>query len=70
MLFKPCISRNACSEDDSGCRTCGRSHDEIMRTRRHINSLSDFISEMNYENSDEFLQYFVKKVKKKLNKCS
>ena len=67
MQFKPCVSRNACTDDGTHCRACGRSHEEIMRTRTLINAVSAFTAEMKYENVQEFLTYFSKKVQKKLD---
>ena len=66
MNFKPCINRTACTEDGTHCRSCGRSHEEIMRTRLLINSITAFASEMDYDNNDDFLDYITKKVNKKL----
>lgn len=66
MKFQPCVNRTACTEDGTHCRSCGRSHEEIMRTRLLINSITAFASEMDYENNDDFLTYLTKKVGKKL----
>jgi len=66
MQFKPCVSRSACTEDGTHCRACGRAHEEIIRTRILINSVSAFTAEMGYENTEEFFNYFVNKLGKKL----
>ena len=64
--FTPCISRNACNEDGTYCRACGRSHEEIQATRALTSHLTDFIKQMEYENPDDFLTYLQRKVEKKL----
>jgi len=66
MKFKYCISRNACTEDGSHCRACGRSHEEIAKTRQQISELTNFILEMDYDNVDEFMDYLRLKVGKKI----
>jgi predicted Fe-S protein YdhL (DUF1289 family) len=64
--FKPCVSRTACTEDGTHCRACGRSHEEINALRSLINSVTEFATKMEYENSEEFLDYLKNKVIKKL----
>ena len=64
--FTPCISRNACNEDGTHCRACGRSHEEIHETRALTSQLTDFIKRMEYKNPNEFFSYLQRKVKKKL----
>lgn len=64
--FKPCVSRTACTEDGERCRACGRSHEEVNAVRSITNQVTDFIRQMDYENSEEFLDYLKKKVGKKL----
>lgn len=64
--FRPCVDRTACTEDGSHCRACGRSHDEIARIREITSELTAFIQEMQYDNSDAFLDYLQQKVQKKL----
>lgn len=64
--FKSCVSRGACTEDGDRCRACGRPHEEINAVRALTNQVSEFIQRMEYENSEEFLDYLVKKVGKKL----
>ena len=65
-LFKPCIGKNACSDDTIYCRGCGRSIEEVNCTRTLINALSELIEAADYENIEEFLQYFSDKVAKKV----
>ena len=65
--FKSCVSRGACTEDGDRCRACGRTHEEINAVRTLTNQITAFIQEMDYENSEEFLDYLKKKVGKKLS---
>lgn len=65
-MFKPCVSRGACTEDGDRCRACGRTHKEVNAVRSLTNQVTEFIRQMEYENSDEFLDYLKKKVAKKL----
>jgi predicted Fe-S protein YdhL (DUF1289 family) len=64
--FKPCVSRTACTEDGTHCRACGRSHEEINELRSLVNRVTEFAAKMEYDNSDEFLDYLKSKVVKKL----
>jgi hypothetical protein len=64
--FKPCINRNACNDDGVRCRSCGRSLDEIVRTKSLVDSVYAFLQEMNYENSDEFMAWLRRKIAKKV----
>jgi hypothetical protein len=66
MKFQPCINRNACNEDGSHCRACGRSHEEIRKTRELSSTVADFLQEMAYENPEEFFAWLQRKVAKKL----
>jgi predicted Fe-S protein YdhL (DUF1289 family) len=64
--FKSCVSRGACTEDGDRCRACGRTHEEINAVRTLTNQVTEFIQQMDYENSEEFLDYLKNKVSKKL----
>ncbi len=64
--FKSCVSRGACTEDGDRCRACGRPHEEVIAVRTLTNQVTAFIQQMDYENSEEFLDYLAKKVSKKL----
>ena len=64
--FKSCVSRGACTEDGDRCRACGRPHEEVNAVRTLTNQVTAFIQQMDYENSDEFLEYLKSKVAKKL----
>ena len=66
MKFVTCVSRNACTEDGTHCRACGRSHDEINRLRSLTNAVAAFALEMDYDNTDDFLAYLTAKVSKKV----
>ena len=65
--FIACKGKTACQEDDLYCRTCGRSLEEIYTTRLLIDELAQFLLSMNYSNSEEFLEYVVKKATKKFH---
>lgn len=64
--FEPCKGKTACQENDSGCRTCGRSVEEIYTTRALIDQLVDFARKMDYTNSQDFFDYVATKAAKKL----
>ena len=64
--FKPCVNRNACNDDGERCRSCGRSLDEIVKTRELVDTVFSFIQELDYDNSDEFMGYLSRKIAKKL----
>ena len=64
--FKSCVSRGACTEDGDRCRACGRPHEEVNAVRSLTNQVTAFIQQMEYENSEEFLEYLKNKVSTKL----
>lgn len=66
MQFKPCVNRNACTEDGTHCRACGRSHEEIAQLRQLVNDTFALISKWDYENPDDLFSYLQKKIEKKL----
>lgn len=66
MHFQPCINRNMCNEDGDHCRACGRSHEEINKTRTITTQVADFLKEMDYDNVEDFFAYLQRKVAKKL----
>lgn len=66
MKFVPCVDRNACTEDGSHCRACGRSHDEIAQVRKTCADLAQFIHDMGYDNPEEFVGYVAAKVLKRI----
>lgn len=63
--FNGCVGKTPCKEDDTECRACGRSLDEIYTTRRLIDGLANFIVDMGYQNINDFMIYMVSKVSKK-----
>lgn len=63
--FTHCRGKALCSENETECRTCGRSLDEIYTTRRIIDELANFIVDMDYENVNDFVYYVANKVTKK-----
>lgn len=66
MKFNSCINRNMCNEDGSHCRACGRSHEEIRKTRELTSQVAAFMQEMAYSNPEDFFAYLQRKVTKKL----
>lgn len=66
MRFVKCAGREACTDDGTYCRGCGRSHAEIHRTRELTGALTEFIVEAGYENPEAFLAHVQEKVLKKL----
>ncbi len=64
--FNPCKGREECKELGDRCITCGRSLDEIARTKLLVDEVFGFIQQMGYENGDEFMAYLQRKISKKL----
>lgn len=65
--FTPCRGKQACVERGEHCITCGRSLDEIARTRRLIDELAELALDMNYDNADDFAAYVGAKLAKKIH---
>ena len=65
-LFAPCKGKTACRNDGEQCLTCGRSFEEIARTRELIEALADFACTQGYDNADEFAAYVARKLEKKI----
>jgi len=65
-LFTPCRGKHACVERGELCVSCGRSLDEIARTRRLIDDLSELALQMDYSNLDDFTAYVAGKIGKKV----
>ena len=57
MEFSPCQGGRNCTEDGTHCGGCGRSHEEIAKTRELIDDLARYIVKMDYENVEDFLQF-------------
>jgi hypothetical protein len=64
--FKPCISRLACTEGGTHCKSCGRPIDHVNRTRQVIEDLAQLVIDADYANFEEFLEYVQSKAKKKV----
>jgi len=64
--FTPCRGKQFCVEKGDVCISCGRSLDEIARTRRLIDELAELALSMEYGNLDEFTGYIASKVNKKV----
>ena len=65
-IFNSCKGKTLCRENETGCRTCGRSLEEIYTTRRLIDGLAHFIVNMGYANINDFMSYMTSKVTKKV----
>ena len=65
--FAPCTGKQACTEDGTHCRGCGRSHDEIARTRAAIEALVNIARECGYDNVEAFAGYVARRINKKLS---
>jgi len=66
-MFLRCLGKTACQENDTQCRTCSRSLEEIYGTRSLIDELVGFAQKMGYQNSDTFFEYIAAKASKKIN---
>lgn len=65
--FNACKGKTLCLENEFECRTCGRSLDEIYTTRRLVDELANFMVDMDYSNTNEFIHYVIHKVSKKVD---
>lgn len=65
MKFNPCQGKEKCTEGGTHCQGCGRSHEEIGRTRELIGVIAGFAQEMKYESYQEFAAFVGDKVAKK-----
>ena len=66
MQFSPCQGKDNCTEGATHCEGCGRSHEEIARTRELIGALAAYALEMGYENYQEFAAFVGDKAAKKV----
>jgi hypothetical protein len=64
--FRPCLGRTACADDGSRCRTCGRSLEEIERTRTLVDGLAELALGMDYDNPEVFADYVARRIVKKV----
>lgn len=55
MKFSPC--RDACTHDGTHCQGCGRSHEEVARTKALVASVVQFTLDNEFENIEEFTTY-------------
>lgn len=55
MKFYPC--NGECTQDGTHCKGCGRSHEEVAETRKHIVSLVEFAQKQGYENQEDFANF-------------
>ena len=55
MRFVPC--QDACTHDGTHCQGCGRSHEEIARTKALVASVVQFTLDNEFENIEEFTTY-------------
>jgi predicted Fe-S protein YdhL (DUF1289 family) len=63
--FSPCKDRNACTEGGAICRGCGRTHEEIASFRAIVAQVAEFVSKIDLDNPEDFLNYLTRKVLKK-----
>ncbi len=64
--FRPCLGKTACTEGGDDCRACGRSFEEIERTRQLVNGLARLALEMDYDNPRAFADYVARRLVKKV----
>ncbi len=65
MQFSPCRGGDNCTQGGTHCEGCGRSHEEIAKTRELIGAISRFALDMEYENIEEFTSFVGDKAAKK-----
>lgn len=65
MKFNPCVP-NQCTEEGTHCKGCGRSHQEIAKTKSMVMGLVDFAKKQDYENHKDFADFISKSLVKKL----
>jgi predicted Fe-S protein YdhL (DUF1289 family) len=65
--FVPCQGKTACREDETGCRTCGRSLDEIVALRSLLDQLATLAVTYGYENQVEYAEYIQRKLIKMID---
>ena len=64
--FVPCSGHDFCTKEGSHCQGCGRSHEEIAKTRELVEQCTQFALSMGYENVEEFAAYLAGKVVSKV----
>ena len=66
MQFSPCKGKDNCTEGGTHCEGCGRSHEEVARTRELIGIIADYATEMGSENYQDFTAFIGDKAAKKV----
>ncbi len=61
MKFNPCTGK--CTQEDSHCEGCGRSHEEVAEMRKLVSSAVEYANKMGYENTDDFAKAFGNSIK-------
>ncbi len=67
MQFNACQGKDNCTEGGTHCEGCGRSHEEIARTRELIGTVANYALQMEYENYQEFTAFIADKAAKKVS---
>ena len=57
MQFSSCRGKDYCTEGGTHCEGCGRSHEEIARTRELVGAVAAYALEMGYENYQDFAAF-------------
>ncbi|TVO70934.1 DUF1289 domain-containing protein [Sedimenticola selenatireducens] len=68
MQFSPCKGGDFCSQEGTHCSGCGRSHEEIGKTRDLVFAVTQFAMQMGYENVEEFTKFVGEKAAKNVRK--
>lgn len=69
MLFSACRGGDNCTKDGTHCQGCGRSHEEIARTKQIVGSIVQFAQEMDYENYRNFCAFLGDKAARKIEEA-
>ncbi|MEJ2424197.1 MAG: hypothetical protein P8101_06990 [Candidatus Thiodiazotropha sp.] len=65
--FVPCQGKTACREDETGCKTCGRSSEEIATLRSLLDQLATLAVTFDYDNPEEYAGYVHRKLVKTIS---
>jgi len=68
MQFSPCRGGDNCTQGGTHCQGCGRSHEEIAKTRQLIQTIARQAVDMGYENVEEFTAFVGDKAAKMTRK--
>lgn len=68
MQFSPCKGGDFCSSEGTHCSGCGRSHEEIGKTRDLVIAVTQFAMKMGYENVEEFTRFVGEKAARNVRK--